>query len=189
MFRREIHGFYDNRRRFFWGDPLKSLVFISLCCLLTACASSHPAGHQDPRGVRNRIGTTNFSRTEVPQGVEKRLWTEYRAWEGTQHTMGGRGRAGVDCSAFVQSVYEKVFHIQLPRTTRDQVLTGTPVSRRELRPGDLVFFRPPTYPRHVGIYLNGDTFMHASKTKGVTVSKIDPHYWGRYYWTARRVLP
>jgi cell wall-associated NlpC family hydrolase len=56
-----------------------------------------------------------------------------------------------------------------------------------LEAGDLVFFRPPGNPRHVGIYLSNNEFMHASKTQGVTISRIDPLYWGKYYWTARRL--
>ena len=82
-----------------------------------------------------------------------------------------------------------VFNIDLPRTTRAQVGQGQPVPFGKLRAGDLVFFKPPSYPRHVGIYLGGSEFVHASKNKGVTVSKIDRYYWGKYYWTARRILP
>jgi len=39
------------------------------------------------------------------------------------------------------------------------------------------------------IILSQSEFAHASKNKGVTISKIDVHYWGKYYWTARRILP
>jgi cell wall-associated NlpC family hydrolase len=58
----------------------------------------------------------------------------------------------------------------------------------ELRAGDLVFFKPPSAPRHVGIYLSGKQFVHASKSNGVTISEIDRVYWGKYYWTGRRIL-
>ena len=78
--------------------------------------------------------------------------------------------------------------IDLPRTTGAQVRQGRPIPFNELQAGDLVFFQPPTYPRHVGIYLGGSEFVHASKNKGVTLSKIDAIYWGKYYWTARRIL-
>jgi len=103
--------------------------------------------------------------------------------------MGGTGRKGLDCSGFVKVVYRNVFDIELPRTTKEQVKRGKPVRIQELQSGDLVFFRPPEYARHVGIYLSQSKFVHASKKKGVTESRIDPSYWGRYYWTARRILP
>jgi cell wall-associated NlpC family hydrolase len=110
-------------------------------------------------------------------------------WKGTKHKLGGTGRDGIDCSNFVRAVYKNVFNIELPRTTRDQAKQGTPVKRNELQAGDLVFFKPPTYPRHVGIFLKGKVFVHASKSKGVITSQIDPYYWGKYYWTARRISP
>ena len=66
---------------------------------------------------------------------------------------------------------------------------GKSVSLNELQPGDLVFIKPPDYPRHVGIFLSRSHFVHASKTKGVNISKIDAYYWGKYYWTARRIIP
>jgi cell wall-associated NlpC family hydrolase len=121
--------------------------------------------------------------------IEKRLREEYRQWMGTRHRLGGTGSHGIDCSGFVKVVYKDVFNIDLPRTTRAQVREGQSVPFGKLRAGDLVFFKPPSYPRHVGIYLGGSEFVHASKNQGVTVSKIDKYYWGKYYWTARRILP
>ncbi len=102
--------------------------------------------------------------------------------------MGGTDQTGVDCSGFVMAVYKNAFHVYLPRTTAQQLKMGTPVGRYALKPGDLVFFRPPGYPRHVGIYLSEDRFLHASKRKGVTISTINNRYWEPYFWTARRIL-
>ena len=102
--------------------------------------------------------------------------------------LGGTGSGGIDCSGFVKAVYKDVFNVDLPRTTKAQVRQGRPISFKELRAGDLVFFQPPTYPHHVGIYLGGSEFVHASKNQGVTLSNIDETYWGKYYWTARRIL-
>ena len=121
--------------------------------------------------------------------IEQRLRAEYRRWEGTRHQLGGTDRRGIDCSGFVKAVYANLFNIYLPRTTETQVIQGRPIPSKELQAGDLVFFKPPTYPRHVGIFLSQSEFVHASKNKGVTISKIDPYYWEKYYWTARRILP
>jgi hypothetical protein len=123
------------------------------------------------------------------KSVEKRILDQYRHWKGTRHQMGGTSSQGIDCSGFVMTVYRNAFNINLPRTTRAQVQQGKFVSLNDLKPGDLVFFRPPGYPRHVGIYLSRSEFVHASKSKGVTISKIDKHYWGKYFWTAKRIIP
>jgi cell wall-associated NlpC family hydrolase len=128
-------------------------------------------------------------RQSQTNAVEQRILAEYRRWKGTRHQLGGSGRDGIDCSGFVQAVYQDAFNINLPRTTTAQAKQGKPVPMTSLQSGDLVFFTPPNYPRHVGIFLNHSQFVHASKTKGVTISKIDEYYWFKYYWTARRILP
>ena len=168
----------------------KSLVFFGLSLLavsilLLSCATtSRPAS-----GAILASAPSQAAKEEVADAeIEKRLRREYRRWEGTRHRLGGSGRRGIDCSGFVRAVYKEVFNIDLPRTTQTQVKQGRPIPFKQLRAGDLVFFKPPTYPRHVGIYLGGSEFMHASKTKGVILSKIDKIYWGNYYWTARRIL-
>jgi len=120
---------------------------------------------------------------------ERRILDEYKQWLGTRHKMGGTGSGGIDCSGFVKVVYRNAFNVELPRTTKEQARLGKPVSFKKIQPGDLVFFKPPTYARHVGIYLSQSQFVHASKTKGVTVSRIDAPYWRKNYWTARRILP
>ena len=124
----------------------------------------------------------------APSEIQKQLEAEYQRWQGTPHRMGGNGRSGVDCSGFVKAVYKNIFEMNLPRTTKSQVRLGRPVKKSELQAGDLVFFKPPSYPRHVGIYLSNSEFIHASKSKGVTISRINPYYWGNYFWTARRLL-
>lgn len=121
--------------------------------------------------------------------IEQCILDEYSRWKGTYHRLGGTGSQGIDCSGFVKAVYKDAFNIILPRTTKTQVRKGNYASFNKLQPGDLVFFKPPNYPRHVGIYLSRSQFVHASKTKGVTISKIDVNYWSKYYWTARRILP
>jgi cell wall-associated NlpC family hydrolase len=84
-------------------------------------------------------------------------------------------------------LYENLFDIHLPRTTEGQVHAGVGLDKQDLQPGDLVFFRP-SKTRHVGIYLSGGEFAHASSSEGVMVSRLDESYWQETYWTARRVL-
>jgi cell wall-associated NlpC family hydrolase len=167
---------------------LQSLFFLFVAVaafLIVGCAAApRPAGETPPVATASQITRGHA----VDAEIEQRLRQEYRHWRGTRHRLGGSGRGGIDCSGFVQAVYNDVFKIELPRSTRLQVRTGQAVSYKDLRAGDLVFFRPPSYPRHVGIYLGRGEFVHASKKNGVTVSRIDQTYWGKYYWTARRIL-
>ncbi|MFC0267985.1 C40 family peptidase [Kushneria aurantia] len=120
--------------------------------------------------------------------IEDALMSEYSAWKGTPYRYGGETSSGIDCSALVQRVYRDGFSFDLPRTTAGQVLTGRRVERDELKPGDLVFFKPYRGDRHVGIYIGDGRFMHASSSNGVRISELDNPYWQRHYWQSRRPL-
>ena len=170
---------------------IKSLACLGLSVtaiflLTTSCATTQK--QPTPTILKSEHHQT-AERQSNDDEIEQRLRAEYGRWKGTRHRLGGTGRRGIDCSGFVKAVYANLFNIHLPRTTETQVKQGRPVPSKELQAGDLVFFKPPTYPRHVGIFLSQSEFVHASKNKGVTISKIDPYYWGKYYWTARRILP
>ncbi len=147
--------------------------------------------HQKQPGAKYPESHLAVKAANHPHGgnIEQRILDQYQRWKGTRHRLGGTGSKGIDCSGFVKAVYRDAFNIHLPRTTKAQVHQGKSVPRNELQPGDLVFFKPPGYPRHVGIYLNQSKFVHASKSKGVTISKIDKYFWGKYFWTARRIIP
>jgi cell wall-associated NlpC family hydrolase len=163
-----------------------SITALALLVFTTSCATNQKQPSAATSDL-DRVGKAE--RRPQINNVEQRILEEYHRWKGTRHQLGGTGSKGIDCSGFVKTVYKDVFNINLPRTTKAQVRQGKSVSFNELQPGDLVFFTPPNYPRHVGIFLNRSQFVHASKTKGVTISNIDDYYWGKYYWTARRVLP
>lgn len=99
--------------------------------------------------------------------------------------MGGEGRNGIDCSAFVQKTIKGAFNVHLPRSTAEQRYSGRSISKSDLRPGDLVFFRKNN---HVGVYIGNGKFVHASSSRGVTTSSLSESYWTRNYTQSRRVI-
>ena len=147
--------------------------------LVAGCGAKNGPG---PAEIRH--GAPSLS----PGEAERRVRAAYAAWRGTPHRIGGSSRRGIDCSGLVQAVYRDEFGISLPRTTRSLAAVGRPIRKSDLRPGDLVFFKPDTYPRHVGIYVADNQFLHASAKRGVMISRTDSKYWSKHYWTARRVL-
>ncbi|MBE8955725.1 MAG: C40 family peptidase [Quinella sp. 2Q5] len=107
---------------------------------------------------------------------------------GVPYVFGGTSPYGFDCSGYVQYVFAKA-GINLPRTADVQYEVGTPVSTAELIPGDLVFFETYTYgASHVGIYVGDGNFIHASSSRGVTVSSLGQAYYSSHYIGARRIL-
>jgi len=119
--------------------------------------------------------------------VKNLLLSQYRLWEGTPYQYGGTTRSGVDCSAFVQNTYRSKLGYQIPRTTRTQIKLGSSVSKRNLKPGDIVFFKTGSSSMHNGIYLGKSKFVHASSSKGVTISSLDNRYWQKTYLTSKRI--
>jgi cell wall-associated NlpC family hydrolase len=99
---------------------------------------------------------------------------------------------GVDCSSFVKHVYKESANVSLPRSAREMSKEGDKVAKIDLKPGDLVFFNTRKQPNsHVGIYKGDGEFVHASSTrsKAVTISRMDHKYWSSRFNGARRVLP
>ena len=108
---------------------------------------------------------------------------------GYPYVMGGESPSGFDCSGFVQYVMAQN-DIRVSRTSRTLFLDGRPVSRSQLRPGDVVFFQN-TYRQglsHVGIYINDNKFIHAAdRRRDVTVSRLDQEHYASRYAGARRM--
>jgi peptidoglycan DL-endopeptidase CwlO len=106
---------------------------------------------------------------------------------GVPYVFGGTGGYCFDCSGYVQHVFA-LLGVHLPRTADAQYYAGHSTAGR-IVPGDLVFFQ--TYepgPSHVGIYLGGGKFVHASSSHGVMVSKLSDSYWSARYLGAKRYV-
>jgi cell wall-associated NlpC family hydrolase len=106
---------------------------------------------------------------------------------GVPYVFGGTSAYGFDCSGYVQHVFA-ITGVHLPRMADEQYYAGKRISGK-LRAGDLVFFH--TYApgvSHVGISLGGDRFVHASSSRGVTVSSLHDSYWAPRYVGAKRVV-
>lgn len=111
----------------------------------------------------------------------------YSKWKGVKYKWGGTSLAGIDCSALTREAFKKL-HITLPRTTTEQIKHGTVVEKSNLKLGDLVFFKSTPTQRHVGIYIGNGQFMHASSSKGVTISSLDNPYWMEHYELSKRIV-
>ena len=114
------------------------------------------------------------------------LKKHYRRYRGIKYCYGGVTKKCFDCSGFVVHTYKKLFNIKLSRTARSQVRQGRWISKRKLRAGDLIFFKPRRVVNHVGIYIGNGNFIHASSSKGVTKSNLRDYYWRDHYYTGRR---
>jgi cell wall-associated NlpC family hydrolase len=97
---------------------------------------------------------------------------------------------GLDCSGLVRHVFQQVTGTTLPRTSREMSRLGGSVARRDLRPGDLVFFDTRRFAfSHVGIYLGDGRFVHAPRTgRDVELADLSNGYWQKRFNGARRLV-
>lgn len=124
--------------------------------------------------------------TEVEQVKNIPLYQNIDDWYGVPYKLGGTTKKGIDCSAFVQTIFISAFGITLPRTARDQYNSTRRISQTELREGDLLFFNTRGGVSHVGIYLQNNKFVHAS-VSGVTISDMFEPYYLRHFIAAGRI--
>ena len=110
---------------------------------------------------------------------------------GVKYVYGASSSSSFDCSGFTMYVM-KHFGYSLPHTASGQMSYGTSVAKSDLQPGDLVFFKDPSfsgkYASHVGIYVGSNKFIHASSAGGcVRYSSLSETYYAKYYAGARRM--
>lgn len=121
-----------------------------------------------------------------PQPVTRVLEVA-RSFMGVPYKWGGVNPNGWDCSGFVHEVFRLGGHI-LPRMADAQYEATTSIERAQLRAGDLVFFNTDgSGVSHVGIYLGGDRFVHASSSRGVVESSLKEDYYARCFMGGRRL--
>jgi len=127
-----------------------------------------------------------------------------KVWHGTQdvaiYALGLIGVAyrfggetpdgGVDCSGLVRHVFQQVTGVTLPRTAKELSRLGDQVAKKDLAPGDLVFFDTRRFAfSHVGIYLGDNRFIHAPRRgRDVEIAEFDNRYWQKHFNGARRLV-
>ena len=120
--------------------------------------------------------------------VEKTL----KKYLGISYKIGGYGMKGMDCSGFVKHAFNKIFEIDLPRSSAQQVSYARleKVTKSQLNTGDLLFFSAAVKSKrisHVGIYLEDGNFIHSQGKKGVIISRMDTSYWKARLRSIRRL--
>ena len=103
---------------------------------------------------------------------------------GAPYVWGGSTPAGFDCSGFTAYVYAEL-GITLAHSTYAQWDAGTHIPRRDLQPGDLVFFDGIG---HVGVYIGGGRFVHAPHTGSVvSIDRLTGSWYSAEYDGAVRL--
>ena len=164
---------------------LLALVFFSYLCGCATKSTVVYVPHDECSETAPQLNSIEV--LDMNQEITEALKEYYTSWQGTRYRYGGLSHDGIDCSGFTLLTYKELFGQDLPRTVQEQVKEGTKISKSSLQAGDLIFFKTGRFQRHVGIYLEDDLFIHASRSKGVIISSLNDLYWQARYWKAQRI--
>ena len=167
-----------------------SAAFVATNSKTTVKTVARPASSKAHRKAPGKMATASLaaankqSSTVLSRAVNV-LGTPYR-WGGSSPSK------GFDCSGLVKYAFNDVAAVDLPRTSSEMASGhGQKVERKDLKPGDLLFFNIKSRKvNHVAIYLGNDRFIHAPRRgKSVTIDTLQKPYWQSHYVVAKRVLP
>ncbi|MDE6485570.1 MAG: C40 family peptidase [Duncaniella sp.] len=170
-------------------------IFCGLAAaLMTACGSSRTvtasAGHKVDRKGGSTMSKVEYAVIDGSMESSSRaLLAEAKKWLGTPYKYGGEDRNGVDCSGLVLNVFRNALNIKLPRSSSKQMEYSSSIAKRDLIPGDLLFFATTGGNRisHVGMYIGEGKMVHSSTSRGVMVSRIEEDYFVKTFAGAGRV--
>jgi cell wall-associated NlpC family hydrolase len=181
-------------------------TWLSLCVMVAATTAQAAPAPDDEVGrflaekrlierlgeVRASVGERVVSGASTMAHRASDLVVTAMGFLGVPYRRGGNSiDTGFDCSGFVKAMYQQTVGMILPRRADEQAAATQQIERRELQPGDLVFFN--TMRRafsHVGIYIGDNKFIHSPKPGAqVRVEDMGVSYWNTRFDGARRVLP
>lgn len=127
----------------------------------------------------------------VPKPSQANIVNEAKRFLDLPYLWAGTSAYGFDCSGIIYAVY-KNFGITIPRDSFYQATKGTAVAKKDLQPGDLVFFaynggRGKVY--HVGLYIGSGKMLHAPNASSkVRIEALNSGVYLKNYSGARRYL-
>lgn len=157
---------------------LRGITLAGLALLLSACGAGTPSKRASLPAPPVEVSANDILFRAI-------------SLVGTRYRYGGNTpEGGFDCSGLINYVFRDMAGVQLPRSAADLDRLDAPkVSRTNLVPGDLVFFRDGGSVSHAGIYVGEGRFVHAPSSGGtVRLDALDGDYWRDHYSGARRLI-
>jgi cell wall-associated NlpC family hydrolase len=162
--------------------PIVVLIGMTSCNIFSQAVSSGPIAEANTKKIEKEI----VFRNDIVEKAEEYLGTHYRS--------AGKSPKGFDCSGFVYFIM-KEHDISMNSSSATQEKQGVRISKKEAKPGDLVFFRRSPGGRvfHVAMVYENDksgmTLIHSTSGRGVVIDKLEESdYWNSKIMTFRSVV-
>jgi hypothetical protein len=158
--------------------------------LFASCSSSRNSSKTISGSQATRIEKSTGKKSDNDRKVANALIKEAKTWLGVPYLYGGATKDGADCSGFIMSVFDKAANVKLPRDSQSQLRYCETIDAQSLQPGDLVFFTGKASGEkvsHVAMYIGDNSIIHASSSRGVTISNLSENYYQSHYYSSGRV--
>ncbi|WP_416547099.1 C40 family peptidase [Limnohabitans sp. DCL3] len=181
-----------------WARTGLGILLTGLALLMAGCSSAPVLTHQQPAPTPAPVKAS----APEPAGHNTAAPNDYHPQRNdlalfalslldTPYSWGGRGPAtGFDCSGLVSHVYREAAGLPVRGSSADLGKKTRPVDRSRIQPGDLLFFNTlGARHSHVGIYVGGGRFVHASNPKtGVRMDQLSNRYYAQRFEGAGTLL-
>lgn len=172
------------------GKGLNILILLGLTAILNQAVAQVVARDSV---VLDTLSVTRATPTGEQNKADSLIRYAY-TFIGDRYRRGGTSSAGFDCSGYTMTVF-KHYGIKLPHTSAGQGLVGVPVSKQNIKKGDLILFkgrsRKSSRIGHVGIVISekGEPvrFIHSSTSEGVRIDRLDYEYYKKRYVKTVRI--
>jgi cell wall-associated NlpC family hydrolase len=188
---------------------MRKLPYIFVIFLFISCGSGRRSSSSDTErkisvAAANNVRTGNESESKdsaTPTVTTPDILTRADevintalTFSGVRYKFGGTTKKGMDCSGLLYVSFRE-HDIQLPRTSIHMAEEGKRITVKEVQKGDLLFFKTSRGSKRinhvgmvVGIANDEITFIHASTSRGVTVSSLRDGFWNQAFVKATRIL-
>lgn len=178
--------------------PFTKLVFFVGLFLFVNCVSKKKTSYSKKRLVTveasdersNRRSASNDYRSSTAE----RVVSTAIGFSGVRYKYGGTTRKGMDCSGLIYTALLE-HDIAFPRVSYQMANEGERISLREVKSGDLLFFKTSKNGKrinHVGLVVEVDgdeiRFIHSTSSRGVIVSSLREGFWNSSFIKATRIL-
>ncbi|WP_047247296.1 C40 family peptidase [Maribacter thermophilus] len=187
---------------------MRTLTVIILLTLVASCGTSKKsvsikdrtvsvaAADKERRGIdtppkenTNRTKPRSPKKTKADEVINTAL-----TFSGVRYKFGGTTKKGMDCSGLLYVSFGE-HDIQLPRTSASMAQQGKKIRIKDVEKGDLLFFKTSKGAKrinHVGMVVKVEKdeikFIHASTSRGVTISSLREGFWNQAFVKATRIL-
>jgi hypothetical protein len=177
----DVSNLFIHQKERRMNRPVRGAMIVPFLVLMGAgCATKYDYTIHKPKVVYQQPSQQALSKSLRETLGKKYVWAE-------------EGPKAFDCSGLTYYSFGRM-NLEIPRVSRDQAHAGVEVPLDALQYGDLVFFDTGEdftgTVTHVGVYIGGQKFQHASSRNGrVVISSLNDSDYATRFLTARRYLP